>query len=113
MRGYYQLPDANAEAFIDGWLRTGDVGRMDDDGFLYFVDRAKDMIVSGGLNIYSREVELALAKHAAVADAAVVPLKDDDAGEIPRAFVVLKSPASAVELMEYVAQRVAPFKKII
>ncbi len=113
MRGYYQLPDANAEAFIDGWLRTGDVGRMDDDGFLYFVDRAKDMIVSGGLNIYSREVELALAKHAAVADAAVIAVPDPEFGEAVMAFVEL-APGRTVsqdELVEHCRTHIAGYKK--
>jgi long-chain acyl-CoA synthetase len=113
MRGYYQLPDANAEAFIDGWLRTGDVGRMDDDGFLYFVDRAKDMIVSGGLNIYSREVELALCKHAAVADAAVIAVPDPEFGEAVMAFVEL-APGRTVsqdELVEHCRTHIAGYKK--
>ena len=113
MRGYYQLPDANAEAFIDGWLRTGDVGRMDADGFLYFVDRAKDMIVSGGLNIYSREVELALAKHAAVADAAVIAVPDPEFGEAVMAFVEL-APGRTVspdELVEHCRAHIAGYKK--
>jgi len=113
MRGYYQLPEANAEAFIDGWLRTGDVGRMDDDGFLYFVDRARDMIVSGGLNIYSREVELALGKHAAVADAAVIAVPDHEFGEAVMAFVEL-APGRTVsqdELVEYCRTHIAGYKK--
>jgi long-chain acyl-CoA synthetase len=113
MRGYYQLPDANAEAFVDGWLRTGDVGRIDDDGFLYFVDRAKDMIVSGGLNIYSREVELALVKHAAVADAAVIAVPDPEFGEAVMAFVEL-APGCAVspdELVEHCRTHIAGYKK--
>lgn len=113
MRGYYQLPDANAEAFVDGWLRTGDVGRIDDDGFLYFVDRAKDMIVSGGLNIYSREVELALVKHAAVADAAVIAVPDPEFGEAVMAFVerVPGGSASADELIEHCRAHIAGYKK--
>jgi long-chain acyl-CoA synthetase len=113
MRGHYQLPDANAEAFIDGWLRTGDVGRMDADGFLYFVDRAKDMIVSGGLNIYSREVELALAKYAAVADAAVIAVPDPEFGEAVMAFVELAPgrTVSADELIEHCRAHIAGYKK--
>jgi long-chain acyl-CoA synthetase len=113
MRGYYRMPDANAEVFIDGWLRTGDVGRLDADGFLYFVDRAKDMIVSGGLNIYSREVELALVKHAAVADAAVIAVPDPEFGEAVMAFVELV-PGRAVspdELIEHCRAHIASYKK--
>jgi long-chain acyl-CoA synthetase len=113
MPGYYQLPDANAEAFVDGWLRTGDVGRLDDDGFLYFVDRAKDMIVSGGLNIYSREVELALGRHPAVADAAVIAVPDPEFGEAVMAFVEL-APGRTVsqeELVEHCRAYIAGYKK--
>jgi acyl-CoA synthetase (AMP-forming)/AMP-acid ligase II len=113
MRGYYQLPQANAEAFIDGWLRTGDVGRMDGDGFLYFVDRAKDMIVSGGLNIYSREVELALVKHDAVGDAAVIAVPDPEFGEAVMAFVepVPGHTVSQDELVEHCRAHIAGYKK--
>jgi long-chain acyl-CoA synthetase len=113
MRGYYQMPDANAEAFIDGWLRTGDVGRIDADGFLYFVDRAKDMIVSGGLNIYSREVELALVKHPAVADAAVIAVPDHEFGEAVMAFVELAAghSVSPDTLIEHCRAHIAGYKK--
>jgi long-chain acyl-CoA synthetase len=113
MRGYYGMPEANAEAFVDGWLRTGDVGRFDSDGFLYFVDRAKDMIVSGGLNIYSREVELALAKHPAVADAAVIAVPDPEFGEAVMAFVELAPGGRATpdELVEHCRAHIAGYKK--
>jgi long-chain acyl-CoA synthetase len=113
MRGYYRMPEANAEVFVDGWLRTGDVGRVDEDGFLYFVDRAKDMIVSGGLNIYSREVELALVKHAAVADAAVIAVPDPEFGEAVMAFVELAPgcTTSPDELIEHCRAHIAGYKK--
>jgi acyl-CoA synthetase (AMP-forming)/AMP-acid ligase II len=113
MRGYYRMPEANAEAFVDGWLRTGDVGRFDKDGFLYFVDRAKDMIVSGGLNIYSREVELALVKHPAVADAAVIAVPDPEFGEAVMAFVELTPGGRATpdELVEHCRAHIAGYKK--
>jgi len=91
MRGYYRMPEANAEAFTDGWLRTGDVGRLDADGFLYFVDRAKDMIVSGGLNIYSREVEIFLDSHPAVLESAIIGHPDEKWGEVCKACVVTRS----------------------
>ncbi len=113
MRGYYRMPEANAEVFADGWLRTGDVGRFDADGFLYFVDRAKDMIVSGGLNIYSREVELALVKHPAVADAAVIAVPDPEFGEAVMAFVE-PAPGRSVspdELVEHCRSHIAGYKK--
>ena len=77
MREYFRNPEATAAAFLGEWFRTGDVGYFDGDGFLYFVDRAKDMIVTGGLNVYSKEVEIALLEHEAVADAAVVGVPDD------------------------------------
>jgi acyl-CoA synthetase (AMP-forming)/AMP-acid ligase II len=113
MRGYYHMPDANAEAFVDGWLRTGDVGRIGADGFLYFVDRAKDMIVSGGLNIYSREVELALVKHPAVADAAVIAVPDHEFGEAVMAFVELARghSVSPDTLIDHCRTRIAGYKK--
>jgi long-chain acyl-CoA synthetase len=113
MRGYYGLPEANAEAFVDGWLRTGDIGRLDGDGFLYFVDRARDMIVSGGLNIYAREVELALVKHPAVADAAVIAVPDHEFGEAVMAFVELVpgGQVSQAELIESCRAQIAAYKK--
>jgi long-chain acyl-CoA synthetase len=113
MRGYYKMPAADAEAFVDGWLRTGDIGRFDADGFLHFVDRAKDMIVSGGLNIYSREVELALAKHPAVADAAVIGVPDAEFGEAVMAYVEPVAGQSITQevLVEHCRAHIAGYKK--
>jgi len=113
MRAYYNAPAATAAAFIEGWLRTGDVGRFDDEGYLYFVDRAKDMIVSGGLNIYSKEVEIVLASHPAVAEVAVVGVADDMFGEAVMAFVELAADASvsAQELVEHCRTVIASYKK--
>ena len=76
MLGYWNLPDATADALANGWLHTGDIMRMDDDGFLYFVDRAKDMIKPGGENVYSIEVESVLLRHADVVDCAVIGVPD-------------------------------------
>jgi acyl-CoA synthetase (AMP-forming)/AMP-acid ligase II len=113
MKGYFKRPDETRNTLDDdGWLHTGDIGHADVDGHFFIVDRLKELIKYKGLQVAPAELEAILLSHPAVADAAVVPLKDEDAGEIPRAFVVLKAPASADDLMAYVAQRVAPFKKI-
>jgi len=90
MDGYWKRPELTAEAFRGGWLHTGDVAVRDDEGYLYIVDRTKDMIISGGFNIYPREVEDALMAHPAVASAAVIGIPDDKWGEAVKAFVVLK-----------------------
>ncbi|MBM3486222.1 MAG: AMP-binding protein [Alphaproteobacteria bacterium] len=112
-KGYWRRPEATAELFVDGWLRTGDVARIDADGYVYFVDRAKDMIVSGGLNIYSKEVELALIDHPAVADAAVVGVPDATFGESVCAYVELAPGATvdAAALIEHCRARIASYKK--
>lgn len=113
MRGYLNCPEATRATIDDeGWLHTGDLGHVDDDGDVFVVDRLKELIKYKGMQVPPAELEALLLTHAAVADAAVVPLKDEEAGEIPRAFVVLKAPATADELMAFVATRVAPFKKI-
>jgi acyl-CoA synthetase (AMP-forming)/AMP-acid ligase II len=113
VKGYFKRPEDTRRTLDDeGWLHTGDIGHADADGDFFIVDRLKELIKYKGMQVPPAELEAVLLSHPSVADAAVVPLKDDDAGEIPRAFVVLRAPASAPELMEYVAQRVAPFKKI-
>lgn len=97
-RGYWNLPQATEQALQGGWLRTGDGGRMDEDGYLFIADRLKDMIISGGENVYSAEVEAALRSHAAVADAAVIGVPDARWGEAVHAVVVLReAPAPADE----------------
>ncbi|MFI9508382.1 hypothetical protein [Nocardia sp. NPDC052566] len=88
MAGYWNNPAATATTLRDGWLHTGDIGRMDDGGRLTLVDRAKDVIISGGSNIYPREVEEVLLTHPAVAETAVVGRADPEWGELPVAFVV-------------------------
>jgi acyl-CoA synthetase (AMP-forming)/AMP-acid ligase II len=113
MKGYWKHPEETARTITaDGWLRTGDIGRVDEDGYFYIVDRIKELIKYKGLQIAPAELEAVLLSHPAVADAAVIPSPDEEAGEVPKAFVVLKADASAEELMAYVAERVAPFKKI-
>jgi acyl-CoA synthetase (AMP-forming)/AMP-acid ligase II len=112
MKGYWKLPEASAEVLRDGWLHTGDAGYMDEDGYLYIVDRIKDMIVSGGENIYSAEVESALSAHPAVKDAAVIAIPDDDWGEVPKAFVVAEPGSALTErnLIDFVRERIAHYK---
>jgi acyl-CoA synthetase (AMP-forming)/AMP-acid ligase II len=113
MQGYLNRPDATA-AMIDGdgWLHTGDVGYADADGCFFIVDRVKELIKYKGLQIAPAELEAVLLAHPSVADAAVVPLADDEAGQVPRAFVVLKGEATPEQLMCFVAERVAPYKKL-
>jgi acyl-CoA synthetase (AMP-forming)/AMP-acid ligase II len=110
--GYWNKPEATAEAFVDGWFHTGDVGYMDDDGFLYIVDRIKEIIIRGGENISCIEVEAAIYSHPAVYEAAVFGLPDERLGEIVGAAVVLREGASlsAEALREHVAQHLASFK---
>jgi acyl-CoA synthetase (AMP-forming)/AMP-acid ligase II len=112
--GYFNAPELSAEAFVDGWLRTGDIGRMDARGYLYVVDRRKDMIVSGGENIYSREVEDVLASHPAVREVAVIGIPDSRWGETVKAIVALVPGVDALpeaELLELCRQRLAGYKK--
>ncbi|MEE3062478.1 MAG: long-chain fatty acid--CoA ligase [Actinomycetota bacterium] len=113
MKGYWNLPDAT-EATItpDGWLRTGDVGRIDEDGYFYVVDRTKDLIIRGGYNVYPREIEEVLYEHPAVAEAAVIGIAHDSLGEEVGAAIALKTGAvvTADELRDYVKARVAAYK---
>lgn len=113
MHGYLNCPEAT-RAMIDDdrWLHTGDLGYADANGEFYIVDRLKELIKYKGMQVPPAELEALLLTHPAVSDAAVVPLKDEACGEIPRAFVVLKGAATADELMAFVAARVAPYKKI-
>ncbi|MFQ5846814.1 MAG: long-chain fatty acid--CoA ligase [Candidatus Methylomirabilales bacterium] len=112
MQGYLNWPEASAEVLRDGWLYSGDLGRRDADGYFYIVDRKKDLIIVGGLNVYPREVEEMLAAHPAVADVAVVGVPDPTRGESPKAYVVLKPghPASKGELLRFARERLAAFK---
>ena len=104
-RGYWNLPEATAQAFRDGWFRTGDGGRMADDGHLFIADRLKDMVITGGENVYPAEVEAALRGHPAVSEAAVIGLPDPRGGETVHAVVVLKpdadiDPAAVAEVLQ-------------
>jgi acyl-CoA synthetase (AMP-forming)/AMP-acid ligase II len=113
MRGYWNLPEASAEALRGGWMHTGDAGRMDERGYLYISDRVKDMIVSGGENVYPREVEEVLFQHPAVADVAVIGIPDEKWGEAVKAIVVLRegARAEAAEIVEFCRGRLAGYKR--
>jgi long-chain acyl-CoA synthetase len=112
VKGYWNKPEATAQTFVDGWVKTGDLARLDPEGFCYIIDRAKDMLIRGGENIYCIEVENALYDHPAVMDAAVVGIPHKTLGEEPGAVVTLKAGASATEaeLRGFVADRLAAFK---
>jgi acyl-CoA synthetase (AMP-forming)/AMP-acid ligase II len=97
MPGYYKRPDLTAQAIVDGWLRTGDLGRLDDDGFLYLVDRKKDLIISGGANVFPRDIEEVIVRHPAVREAAVFGVPDPKWGEAAIAAVVFREGASVSE----------------
>jgi len=113
MKGYWNLPDATkATISPDGWLATGDVGRVDEDGYFYIVDRTKDLIIRGGYNVYPREIEEVLYEHPDVAEAAVIGVPHDSLGEEVGAAVALKEGAKVHpdELRDYVKERVAAYK---
>jgi long-chain acyl-CoA synthetase len=112
MKGYLNQPDATADALRGGWLHTGDLARMDEDGYIYIVDRKKEMIIRGGYNVYPREVEEILYTHKDVLEAAVLGVPDADLGEEVAAAVVLRpgSSASTEEIRQYVKDRLAPYK---
>ena len=113
MAGYWERPDETAACLsADGWLRTGDMAQMSDDGFFTIVDRAKDLVIVGGINVYPREVEEVLLTHPAVADAAVIGVPDERRGELPYAFVVLAPDASATEeeLLDHCRTNLARYK---
>lgn len=113
MKGYLNNAEATANAIdADGWLHTGDVGYADADGFFFIVDRLKEFIKYKAYQVAPAELEALLLTHPAVADAAVIPKADTESGEIPKAFVVKRSEVTAEELMAWVAERVAPYKKV-
>jgi acyl-CoA synthetase (AMP-forming)/AMP-acid ligase II len=113
MKGYLNRPEATAAMIdADGWLHTGDVGYADEEGCFFVVDRVKELIKYKGLQVAPAELEAVLLAHPAVADAAVVPLPDEEAGQVPKAFVVLRGEATPEQIMGFVAERVAPYKKL-
>jgi long-chain acyl-CoA synthetase len=113
MKGYWKMPEATAETIRDGWLRTGDLGTVDEAGYVYILDRVKDMIISGGENVYCREIEEVLFMHPAVADAAVIGVPDQNWGETVKAFVVLRDGEAATEedIIDFTRKHLAGFKR--
>jgi acyl-CoA synthetase (AMP-forming)/AMP-acid ligase II len=109
MPGYYKRPDLTAQAIVDGWLRTGDVGFADEDGYLHLVDRKKDMIISGGVNVFPKDIEEIVVQHPSVREVAVFGVPNEKWGECPIAAIILKSPGevSAHELKSWINKRVA------
>lgn len=113
MKGYFNKPEATAACLSDdGWFRTGDVAICDEHGWFSIVDRVKELIKYKGLQVAPAELEAVLLSNPAIADAAVIPVPDPDAGEIPKAFVVARSNITAEEVMTFVADRVSPYKKV-
>jgi long-chain acyl-CoA synthetase len=112
MQGYWRAPETTADTIRDGWLHTGDVGYLDEEGYLFIVDRKKDVIIRGGFNVYPRDVEDALLEHPAVSGAGVVGRPDERRGEEVVAFVALSSPgaASAAELVDWARERIGGYK---
>ncbi len=112
MKGYYKNPEATEQTVINGWLLTGDLGYVDEEGYLYIVDRKKDLIISKGINIYPREIEEELMKHPAIEHVAVIGKKDEVHGEIPVAFVQLKEGENTteIELKNFLKDKIANYK---
>ena len=112
MSGYWQRPDATEEAIRDGWFHSGDMARVDEDGYFFIVDRKKDMIIRGGYNVYPREVEEVLYEHPAVREVAVIGIPHDEYGEEVAAAVTLKDgvEVTADELRDFVKEQVAAYK---
>ena len=113
MKGYLNNPEATARTVdADGWLRTGDIGIVDEDGYLEIVDRLKELIKVNGFQVAPAELEALLLKHPSIADAAVIPVQDEVAGEVPKAVVVLRAPLSADDVMAFVEGHVAHYKRV-
>ena len=111
LRSYWERPDATADAFRDGWFLTGDIGEFDQDGYLRIVGRSKDLIITGGYNVYPREIEEILAEHPAVAEAAVAGEPSDEWGETVVAYVVATEPVTQDDLIAWCADRLAKYKR--
>ena len=113
MRGYLNNVEATASTLdADGWFHTGDIGYVDKDGDFYVVDRVKELIKYKGYQVAPAELEALLLTNSAIADAAVIPSPHEEAGEIPKGFIVLQSPITEQEIVDWVASKVAPYKKI-
>ena len=115
MSGYHERADLTEQAIVDGWLHTGDLGYLDDDGYLFLVDRMKDMIISGGVNVYPKDIEEVIIRHPAIVEVAVFGVSDPAWGETPVAAVIVKEGQSIRpdELMEWTNSRVdAKFQRV-
>jgi acyl-CoA synthetase (AMP-forming)/AMP-acid ligase II len=113
MVGYLNNPDATAQTIdAEGWLHTGDIGYADEDGHFFIVDRAKELIKYKGFQVPPAELEAVLLTHPCIADAAVIPYPDDEAGEVPKGILVLREHVEPEAILEFVAERVAPHKRI-
>ncbi len=113
MKGYFNRPEATALCMTkDGWFKTGDVAIVDDQGWFVIVDRVKELIKYKGMQVAPAELEAHLLAHPAIADAAVIPIPDEEAGEVPKAYVVIRAPITGEEIMAWIAERVSPYKKI-
>jgi long-chain acyl-CoA synthetase len=112
MQGYYNNPAETANQLRDGWLHTGDIAQMDEDGYIFIVDRKKDMIIAGGFNIYPRDIDEVLFQHPKVSEAVSVGIPDEYRGETVKAYVVLKPGQTATEqeIIEFCKQKLAAYK---
>jgi long-chain acyl-CoA synthetase len=112
MQGYYNLPEATEQALVAGWLLTGDIAKVDEDGYVYIVDRKKDMLLVRGINVYPREIEEVLYQHPKISECAVIGVPDESRGEVPKAFMVLKEGETLTEreVREYCKQHLAAYK---
>jgi long-chain acyl-CoA synthetase len=113
MQGYYNLPEATKQALVDGWLLTGDIAKLDEDGFIFIVDRKKDMLLVRGINVYPREIEEVLYQHPKISECAVIGVTDESKGEVPKAFIVVKDGESLTEheVRDHCKQHLAVYKR--
>jgi len=113
MKGYKNLPEETAKAIIDGWLHTGDVGYIDEDGYIYIVDRIKDIIIVSGLNVYPREIEELIYTYGGILEAAVIGVKDKKRGEVPVAYIAVENPDTfdLNKLEDLLNSKLAQFKR--
>jgi acyl-CoA synthetase (AMP-forming)/AMP-acid ligase II len=112
MKGYLNNEAATAATVVDGWLRTGDIGHADEDAYFYITDRLKELIKYKGFQVAPAELEALLVSHPVVSDAAVIGVPDEEAGEVPKAFVVLTDDIEPAEILAWVAEQVSPQKRI-
>ncbi len=112
MKGYWQMPEDTADTLKDGWLYTGDIAKMDEEGYFYIVDRKKDMIISGGFNVYPRDIEEVLFEHPKIVEAAAIGLPHPTRGEQVKAYIVLKEGETETQkgIIEYCKEKLATYK---